>query len=200
MLVTYTSENYIKYTHPNLLYQGSQIRFNQRLYGLLGQARPRSVLEIGCGEGFVLDYLAKRQPEVAYTGADLSRAAVTMGRQITARGIAYTCAHGGQMPFPDRSFDLVLLSEVLEHIPGPEQVLAEAIRLSRAYLLITVPLEPYFQALSDLLVWLNVGHNPGHINHWTAGGFRRWLAGHVHVAQYARSDLYQLALCQTRPQ
>jgi SAM-dependent methyltransferase len=42
-------------------------------------------------------------------------------------------------PFPDKSFDTVLLFEVLEHVPEPAETLAEARRLARKNVLITVP-------------------------------------------------------------
>jgi SAM-dependent methyltransferase len=194
--VPYSSDNYTKHTHPNTLYQLSTLRFLRRLYKLFDQAGARSVLEIGCGEGFVLDYLVKRRPEVDYVGADLSAEAVRMARRITAPRIGYACAHGGQMPFADGSFGLVIVSEVLEHVPAPEMVLAEAIRLCQTYLLVSVPLEPYFQSLSDLLLRLGVGHPPGHVNFWTARGLRQWLGRYVRVEHMERSDLYQLALCR----
>ena len=191
----YSSENYAKHTHPIALYQCSTFRYLQRLYALFRRTRARSVLEVGCGEGFVLDFLMKRQPEAHYTGVDLSAGAVAMARRITAPGIDYACGHGARLPFASGTFDLVVLSEVLEHVPLPEPVLQEALRLSRGRVLISVPLEPYFQGLSNLLVRLKLGRNPGHVNFWTAGRFRRWLAQHADVTHYERCDLYQLALC-----
>jgi len=194
--VAYSSDNYLKHTHPNLLYQCSTLHFMHRLYRLLDKTGAQSVLEIGSGEGFVLDYLVKRQPGLAYTGTDLNWEAVQMARRISAPGTAYACAHGALMPFPDRCFDVVLLSEVLEHVPAPEAVLAEALRLSRAYLLVTVPLEPLFQSLSRLLIWLKAGRDPGHINFWSGPAFKRWLGCQVDLIHHERCELYQLALCR----
>jgi SAM-dependent methyltransferase len=138
----------------------------------------------------------QRQPDSPQAGVDLNQDAVQMARRIIIPGIANACAHGAQLPFPGKSFDMVIMSEVLEHIPAPEFVLEEALRLSRAYLLVTVPLEPYFQSVSDLLVRLKLGHSPEHVNFWTAGGFKCWLNRQVSVARYGRCDLYQLALCR----
>lgn len=194
--MTYSSENYTKYTHPNPVYQLTVFRFLHRLSALVCQVQPQSILEIGCGEGFVLDYLVKRHPELSYTGVDLSAEAVRMARRITAPGIDYICADGREIPLPDKQFDLVIVSEVLEHVARPDQVLAEALRLSNPHVLVTVPLEPHFQRVSDLLVWLKLGHRPGHVNFWTAAELRRWLSRQLHVAHYEICDLYQLALCQ----
>jgi ubiquinone/menaquinone biosynthesis C-methylase UbiE len=193
--MVYSSENYTKYTHPNPLYQYTLSRFLHRLYALFCQTQAQSVLEIGCGEGFVLDYLVKRKPELKYTGVDLNSEAVKMARRITAPGIDYVCANGEQIPLPDKRFDLVIMSEVLEHVATPENVLAEALRLGNPYVLVTVPLEPYFRGVSDLLVRLKLGHRPGHINFWADAGLRRWLTRRLRVAHYETCDLYQLALC-----
>jgi SAM-dependent methyltransferase len=46
---------------------------------------------------------------------------------------------GERLPFPDRSFDTVLLFEVLEHLPDPDPVIHEARRLARENVLITTP-------------------------------------------------------------
>jgi SAM-dependent methyltransferase len=193
--VAYSSENYAKYTHPNTLYQYTLSCFLHRLYAVFRETQAQSVLEIGCGEGFVLDYLVKRKPELKYAGVDLNCGAVKMAQRITAPGIGYACADGGQMPFRDKGFDLVILSEVLEHVATPDKVLAEALRISQAYVLVTVPWEPYFRGLSDLLVRLKLGHRPGHINFWTGAGLRRWLERRLRIARYEVCDLYQLALC-----
>lgn len=193
--MVYRSENYTKYTHPSALYQYTLSRFQQRLYALACQIEAHSILEIGCGEGFVLDYLMKRRPDLTYTGVDLNSEAVQMARRITAPGIDYVCADGRQIPLPDKRFDLVIMSEVLEHVAAPEHVLAEALRLANPYVLVTVPLEPYFQGVSDLLVRLKLGHCPGHINFWTTGGLRRWLTRRLRIVHYEVCDLYQLALC-----
>ena len=52
---------------------------------------------------------------------------------------AHAVAAAEQLPFPDRSFETVLLFEVLEHVPDYEFVLGEARRVARKNVLITVP-------------------------------------------------------------
>lgn len=95
----------------------------------------RTVLEIGCGNGIVTRVIAK---EYDITGLELSSIGV---EETTKLGI--TCLQGSiaELPFPDKSFDLVLVSEVLEHLD--EEIflsgLAEVARVASKHILVTVP-------------------------------------------------------------
>lgn len=192
----YSSKNYIKYTHPSSLYQYTVARFFHDFYSIYCKTGARSILEIGCGEGFVLDYLAKRNPDLDLIGVDLNKEAVGMASRVSASVIKYVCADGRNIPFRDNSFDLVILSEVLEHVEGPEHILESAIRVSKSYLLATVPLEPYFQGVADALHGLKLAHDPDHVNFWTKSKFKRWLNHYTPILHYEICDLYQVALCK----
>lgn len=95
----------------------------------------RTILEVGCGNGFVTRVIAK---EYDVTGLELSSVGV---KNIVELGIK--CQQGtiAELPFSDKSFDLVLASEVLEHLD--ERIflkgLSEMGRVAAKYVLITVP-------------------------------------------------------------
>ncbi|WP_303309535.1 class I SAM-dependent methyltransferase [Hymenobacter sp. BT730] len=97
-----------------------------------------AVLEIGCSGGPLLQRLAA----VGYsnlTGIDVSEAGVAVARQ---RGISnVSCMDGAHLDFPDASFDLVVASDVLEHIQDEAQALREWMRVLRpgGQLLVFVP-------------------------------------------------------------
>jgi ubiquinone/menaquinone biosynthesis C-methylase UbiE len=117
----------------------------------------RTVLDAGCGDGRVSASLATRYDVV---GIDVSSNAI--GRQERRRRVVGSLA---ALPFPDRSFDLVMSSEVIEHIPGDVlgQVLGELRRVSREYVLVTVP---YLETLEDVSVRCRCGfvfHKWGHL-------------------------------------
>src|SRR6266498_1381481 len=85
-----------------------------------------SVLDIGCGEGYVLDELAARGV-TGVQGVDI----------VDIRGnkdYPFRLYDGETLPFPDRSFDLIVLSFVLHHVPNEKKLLliGEALRVSRA--------------------------------------------------------------------
>ncbi len=107
---------------------------------------PRSVAEIGCGDGALLAEVGARGLAGELHGFEVSEEAARMARGRGAPGLAgVTVFDGERVPAEDGAFDLVLLSHVLEHVPRPEALLREAARVSRAVLL-EVPLEANLSA------------------------------------------------------
>ncbi len=92
----------------------------------------RSVLDVGCGDGAITNVLAERYDT---TGVDRSTTAL---RHVTTRAVR---ASAESLPFEDLSFDLVLASELLEHLPHAafRAATSEMIRVSRGWLLVAVP-------------------------------------------------------------
>ena len=104
---------------------------------LLGDLRVESALDVGCGNGYLASKLRARPiPRVA--GVDFSRPRLKDGSE-RFRGIRFSRASGTALPFADRSFDLVTMVEVLEHIPDTRAALAELARVARGHVLVTVP-------------------------------------------------------------
>jgi ubiquinone/menaquinone biosynthesis C-methylase UbiE len=89
-------------------------------------AKDATVLDVGCGEGYVLDELRARG-FANVEGADI----VDIRRN---KNHPFRLYDGATLPFPDRSFDLVVLSFVLHHVPNDRKLvlLEEALRVSRA--------------------------------------------------------------------
>ena len=102
------------------------------------RARPASLVEIGCGDGALLAELRGLAPVL--DGFELSarpprsRAATSPRRGAWSPTTASTCPPG------DGEYDLAVLSHVLEHVPEPAPLLAEAARVAR-WVLVEVPLE-----------------------------------------------------------
>jgi ubiquinone/menaquinone biosynthesis C-methylase UbiE len=190
----YISANYLKHTHPNRLFQATIARFNARLLALADAAAPQSVLEVGCGEGFLLDYLAERRPHWRVAGCDISAGAIAYAKQHCAACVSLDVADIYHLPMPSRSVDLVICSEALEHVADAPAALAELQRVSRGHVLVTVPHEPFFRILARLAIWLRLGHDPEHRQFWTAIGFRRLMHKHFSKVTFAYAWQYQLAL------
>jgi len=91
-----------------------------------------TILDAGCGNGVITNAL---HPKYRVTGLDLSPAALEHVR--TPKMTASVTA----IPFPDRSFDLVMCNEVLEHLNDEElaQAVSELKRCASGHMLLSVP-------------------------------------------------------------
>jgi len=96
-----------------------------------------SALDVGCGNGYLASRLAARGAgQVA--GVDFSRPRLKDGSKRFEH-IRFSRASGTALPFADKSFDLITMVEVLEHIPETLPALRELARVAKKYILITVP-------------------------------------------------------------
>lgn len=170
-------------------------RFATRLHGLYERVRPKSVLEIGCGEGFLSGWLSGRYPETSFTGVDLNPSDIEkLGRHFPRIRAAVGSAYDLEAVKGD--YDLVICAEVLEHLDDPERALRQIIGLGPRHTILTVPHEPWFM-LSNLLRGKNVtrlGNDPEHVNHWTVTSFRKLLERHVALDDVTTSYPWILTL------
>jgi SAM-dependent methyltransferase len=118
------------------------------LLALLLEADPgRKVLNAGAGQGTFSQRLLERGFQV--TSADASKAAVAVLRERTAGDVVQ--ADVSALPFPEQTFDAVVLGEVLEHVADDRAALAECRRVLVAggVLAASVPANPDWFGPSD---------------------------------------------------
>jgi SAM-dependent methyltransferase len=166
------SDNEGKYRSKNPLVRRLVGRFLHRVSELAVVERPRRILEVGCGEGIVLATLAARLPGTRLDGLELDETALRDAR-VRCPGATLVRGDACALPFGNRSFDLVVCLEVLEHLPEPARALRELRRVARGGCLLSVPHEPFFR-LGNLLRGKNVtrlGDPTDHLHHWGAGEF-----------------------------
>lgn len=101
-----------------------------------------SLLEVGCGTGFVLDGIRRARPELELTGAELYEDGLEVARRRLP-DVRLLQLDAREMPF-EEEFDVVGAFDVLEHIPEDERALAGMFRATRrgGGLLVTVPQHP----------------------------------------------------------
>lgn len=195
-----------KYRNRNPLQRFLIRRFVHCVRGLVAEAAPRTrVVEIGCGEGFLIGQLSAASPELAFTGVDpcaddLERLREKFPGVTTHQGSIYDLAFLAEAPdLPD----LIVCCEVLEHLAEPGRGLEQMIRLAEAgsaRLLLSVPHEPWFQ-LSNLVRGKNLGslgNDSGHVNRWGRRGFEALLARRCEILAATTSYPWQLALVSPR--
>jgi ubiquinone/menaquinone biosynthesis C-methylase UbiE len=88
-----------------------------------------ALLEIGCGVGAELDLIGRRFPRISLFGVDLSDSHIDAAARHLAGRARLVQANGAVLPFADASFDVAMTIWLLEHVPRPERVISEALRV-----------------------------------------------------------------------
>ncbi len=163
------------------------------------------LLEIGCGAGNLL--LQATVPGSYSVALDLSMQALTFVRSrfVDAQsspnapnGFLCMQAIGESLPFPDNTFDCILLSEVIEHLEAPEISIREAVRVlcPCGRLLVTTP---NYRSFWPLMEWvidrLNMAPKMAgeqHISRFHPSSLRNLLVESGLRLEYAGS-IYQLS-------
>ncbi len=88
----------------------------------------RRGLDVGCGPGTITAYLARYTG--SFIGVDIDAAAITAARaQWRAANLTFVHSAAPHLPFPDASFDVVVVNHVYEHVREPEVLFAEVRRV-----------------------------------------------------------------------
>lgn len=119
---------------------------------------PPTVVDIGCGEGAVAAYLSKLDFFEYLHGFEIADGAVRQARSRALAKTRFRIFDGEHIPAADSTYDLAILSHVLEHVPNPRLLLAEAARVA-THVFIEVPLELTIRTPQDF-----VPNDVGHIN------------------------------------
>lgn len=126
---------------------------------LLAGRQVGTVLEVGCGTGSVLAEVARRKIGTHHVGVDV--ADPTAHVDPGAERLDLRAYDGTTLPFADRSFDLVVASHVVEHVPNPRGFIGELARVAGKLIYIEVPCE---QRVRIPRAVIQAALNTGHIN------------------------------------
>jgi SAM-dependent methyltransferase len=186
---TVTGNTYDKYGSTNPVVRRLMAGFERSLDDLLTQADPRSLLDVGCGEGVLTQQWAERLTGRRVVGIDLEDPLIQAEwAKRQAPNLEYRAMKAENLPFGDDEFDLASAIEVLEHVPDPEHTVAEMARVAQRWLLVSVPREPLWRGLNMArgAYLKDLGNTPGHLNHWSKRAFVALLSRHGEVVE-ARS-------------
>ena len=164
---------YDKYGTRNPLAAAMMRGFLNAVTQLYSRIAPATVLEVGCGEGRLAHHLLTCAPRPArFVASDVSLSAIDRGLDPI---IELREASVDDLPFADRSFDLVVCCEVLEHLRDPRRGLAEVARVARRAVLVSTPREPLWRLLNIARgrYLTALGNTPGHVQHFSRGELER---------------------------
>jgi 2-polyprenyl-3-methyl-5-hydroxy-6-metoxy-1,4-benzoquinol methylase len=181
-----TGNTYDKYGSSNPVVRRLMANFERTLDELLTRAAPRSLLDVGCGEGVLVHRWALAMPDRRVVGIDLEEESIQAGwAERQAANLEYRTMPADDLPFATGEFDLATAIEVLEHVPDPERTLAEMARCAERHLLVSVPREPLWRALNLARgAYIGqLGDTPGHLNHWSKRSFARMLSRHGQIVE-----------------
>jgi 2-polyprenyl-3-methyl-5-hydroxy-6-metoxy-1,4-benzoquinol methylase len=181
-----TGNTYDKYGSGNPVVKRLMASFQATLDELFTSAAPRSVLDVGCGEGVLVQRWAEQLGDGRVVGIDLQEESIQAGWELhQAPNLEYRVMQAENLPFGDGEFGLASAIEVLEHVPDPEHTIAEMARCASDHLLVSVPREPLWRMLNMArgAYWPQLGNTPGHLNHWSRRSFEHLLARHGEVVE-----------------
>jgi 2-polyprenyl-3-methyl-5-hydroxy-6-metoxy-1,4-benzoquinol methylase len=170
------TDNYKKHTSSNPLQKFFISNFEKTLAKEAKKLKINSILDAGCGEGFTLEMLRKQKIGKTYEGVDFLKTAIEIGRKVHPK-VKLKQASIYKLPYQKNAFDLVLCTEVLEHLGKPQDAVKELFRVSKKYVLVSVPNEPIFMGSNFLRGknWSRWGNDIEHINHWTMFNFPKFI-------------------------
>jgi ubiquinone/menaquinone biosynthesis C-methylase UbiE len=136
----------------------------ERVLGVLRSLQPDELLDVGSGRGVFLWPLLTAFPQLPITAMDQSEQRVSDLEAVRLGGVGRLSAwamDATEMEFDEDAFDVITFLEVLEHIPRAEAALAEAVRVARRFVVLSVPSKP--------------DDNPEHIHLFTETQLREML-------------------------
>lgn len=193
---------YDKYGSRNIIVRWLMNGFESALTELVRIASPGAIYEIGCGEGYWVMHWTEEG--ISASGCDVSQAVIDIARDnAEARDISPDIFEvksiydvmGGRA-----SRELVVCCEVLEHLDDPRAGLVAIERAANDYVILSVPREPVWRALNMARgKYLgDMGNTPGHLQHWSASGFRRLVSEYFDVVEVRQPLPWTMLLCRKR--
>jgi ubiquinone/menaquinone biosynthesis C-methylase UbiE len=191
-----TGNTFDKYGSRNPIVRRLMAGFERNMFDLLDIAQPRSIIDVGCGEGVLTEQWARRTPG-RVVGIDLDDPKLRTEWERRSRpNLEFETGLGSDLSYGDREFDAASAMEVLEHVPDPEAVLAEMTRVAARWVLVSVPREPLWRMLNmSRGAYLGqLGNTPGHVNHWSKRGFAQLLRRYGEIRELRSPFPWTMAL------
>lgn len=194
---------YDKYGSKNPIVVWMMNGFTQALQSFVDAAHPKSIHEVGCGEGYWSSQWAEMGLDVQ--ASDFSEQVIEIAKEnARSRGVSTDIFEARSVYdlVPGRdSADLIVCCEVLEHVEDPKKALEVLQSIATKDIILSVPREPIWRILNCVRgkYVSDFGNTPGHINHWSSGGFIRLVLQYFDIVSVARPLPWTMVHCRKKP-
>ncbi len=187
---------YSKYTTRNPISRYLISNFFEKVRTLLSKISFEDLVDVGCGEGILLAYIQGHLKRKSFFAMDIDPIKI----QTAKKNIPLVdCLAGSiyELPFVNNRFNLVICTEVLEHLNTPNLALQEIRRVTDKYCILSVPNEPIWSFLNIArgAYISNLGSTPSHVNHWRSKSFQRYVNDYFQIIEVVRPFPWTLLLC-----
>jgi trans-aconitate methyltransferase len=184
--------------YKNRLFVVSKNRNQQFLSRVARVLKPNiSVLDIGCGDGSILEYLKRRVKDFYYTGVDISEANIN---SAVSRYSSTTCNFVCKDYLgyrPSHNFDIIISYSALNLIPETERVfrkISSELSCVRGGLVLGLPYDclrtRFYIAIRKLLKKLNIDFSNSQIAS---------ICSHLLSSRYSYEEIKQSLIYMTMP-
>jgi len=198
----------LKYHSTNPVYNYLVNNFNMGIVNYLDQINSEinSIIEVGVGEGQILELAISRFGSQSYTAVDIAEGILKVAKDNLkqfSNQIEFDLGDIKDLQYDDSKFDLAICCEVLEHVPNAEIGVKELSRILKpeGYAIISVPNEPIWRILNMVrgYYWKDLGNTPGHVNNWSSSGIRKIIEQEGFTVLNVSKPLpWSMFLCQKR--
>ena len=193
---------YDKYGSKNPLVRWMMRGFLNSFEKFVDLSKAKTVHEIGCGEGRLSALMAQK---------GLSVRACDYSDEIVEKAKGFLKESGVKADVVKKSVydlnkndaaDLMVCCEVLEHLEDPELAVQSILGTGAGHFIFSVPREPLWRFLNMIRgkYILSLGNTPGHIQHWSSGGFEAFLGRHFDIIQVTRPLPWTMIYCVKKKQ
>lgn len=159
--------------------------FNLKVNNRLSAKSGINILDVGCGDGVMIYLMSKRNKmntkNINYFGVDGSEESLEVARKKNPK-VKFVCSDVRRLPFENEKFDVIVSSDVIEHIKTPSKMLNEIRRVSKnnALIVIGTPIRVSENPLDDM-----------HVHEFFPKEFKKLCSKYFHFVELRKShDLF----------
>lgn len=188
---------YDKYNSKNIIEKTIMKNFFNNIKIAIDSIEFSSMLDVGCGEGYITEFIYQIRQCNKIEGIDISPRIIEEAA-LRIPLAKFSIGSALSIDRPDGSYEIVVASEVLEHLTEPDTALKEIFRVTSKYALVSVPNEPVWRIcnmargkyIGDL------GNTPGHIQHWSSSQFIKLVSKYGIIEKVLSPFPWSMLLCQ----